>query len=185
LLENEALRAQQALGHLIKPAIPALSRFATSVYGDGEKTGLSYEIYASPRLVRFRESEYAIPFDALPQALREVRGLVERNGWRISFPVEIRAAAADENWMSTAYGRPTAYIAVHRYFRDDPTEYFRAFDAIMRTYDGRPHWGKMHFRSAEDLRPAYPRFDDFLGVRDELDPDRRFTNGYLERVLGP
>ncbi len=184
LLENEALRAQQALGHLIKPAIPALSRFATSVYGDGEKTGLSYEIYASPRLVRFRESEYAIPFDALPQALREVRGLVERKGWRISFPIEVRAAAADENWMSTAYGRPSAYIAVHRYFRDDPTEYFRAFDAIMRTYDGRPHWGKMHSRSAEDLRPAYPRFDDFLGVRDELDPDRRFTNGYLERVLG-
>lgn len=185
LLENEALRAQQALGHLIKPAVPGLSRFATSVYGDGERTGVSYEIYASPRLVRFRESEYAIPVDALPQALRDVRGLVERNGWRISFPVEIRAAAPDENWMSTAYRRPSAYIAVHRYFRDDPTEYFRAFDAIMRTYDGRPHWGKMHFRSADDLRPAYPRFDDFLRVRDELDPDRRFANAYLDRVLGP
>ena len=185
LLENEALRAQQAVGHLLPSTVPALSRFATSVYGDGEKTGVSYEIFASPRLVRFRESEYAIPFDALPQALREVRGLVERNGWRISFPVEIRAAAADDNWMSTAYGRPTAYIAVHRYFRDDPLEYFRAFDAIMRTYEGRPHWGKMHFRSADDLRPAYPRFDDFLRVRDELDPDRRLANDYLARVLGP
>ena len=185
LLENEALRAQQAIGHLIKPAIPGLSRFATGVYGEGERTGISYEIFASPRLVRFRESEYAIPFDALPQALREVRGLVERNGWRISFPVEIRAAAPDENWMSTAYGRPSAYIAVHRYFRDDPMEYFRAFDAIMRTYDGRPHWGKMHFRAADDLRPAYPKFDDFLAVRDELDPERRFTNRYLDRVLGP
>ena len=185
LLENEALRAQQAVGHLVPRAVPGLSRFATSVYGDGERTGLSYEIYASPRLVRFRESEYAIPFDALPQALREVRGLIERNGWRISFPVEIRAAAADENWMSTAHGRPSAYLAVHRYVRDDPTEYFRAFDAIMRTYDGRPHWGKMHFRTADDLRPAYPRFDDFLAVRDELDPDRRFANRYLDRVLGP
>jgi FAD-linked oxidoreductase len=185
LLENEALRAQQAVGHLIPSAVPTLSRFATSVYGDGEKTGVSYEIFASPRLVRFRESEYAIPLDALPQALRDVRGLVERKGWRISFPVEIRAAAADDNWMSTAYGRPTAYLAVHRYFRDDPTEYFRAFDAIMRTYEGRPHWGKLHFRSAEDLRPAYPRFDDFLGVRDELDPERRFANDYLARVLGP
>jgi len=185
LLENEALRAQQAIGHLIRPAVPALSRFATGVYGEGERTGVSFEVFASPRLVRFRESEYAIPFDALPQALREVRGLVERQGWRISFPVEIRAAAADENWMSTAHGRPSAYLAVHRYFRDDPTEYFRAFDAIMRTYDGRPHWGKMHFRAADDLRPAYPRFDDFLAVRNELDPDRRFANRYLDRVLGP
>jgi L-gulono-1,4-lactone dehydrogenase len=184
LLENEALRAQQAVGHLIPAAVPGLSRFATGVYGEGERSGVSYEIFASPRLVRFRESEYAIPFEALPQALRDVRGLVERNGWRISFPVEIRAAAPDDNWMSTAHGRPSAYIAVHRYFRDDPTEYFRAFDALMRTYDGRPHWGKMHFRAAEDLRPAYPRFDDFLRVRDELDPDRRFANPYLDRVLG-
>jgi FAD-linked oxidoreductase len=184
LLENEALRVQQALGHLIQPAVPGLSRFATSVYGEGERTGVSYEIFASPRLVRFRESEYAIPFESLPRALREVRDLVERQGWRISFPVEVRAAAPDDNWMSTAYDRPSAYIAVHRYFRDDPDEYFRAFDAIMRTYDGRPHWGKMHFRSADDLRPAYPRFDDFLAVRDELDPERRFGNRYLDRVLG-
>lgn len=184
LLENEALRAQQAVGHLIPGAVPGLSRFATGVYGEGERSGVSYEIFASPRLVRFRESEYAIPLDALPQALRDVRALVERNGWRISFPVEIRAAAPDDNWISTAHGRPSAYIAVHRYFRDDPTEYFRAFDAVMRGYEGRPHWGKMHFRSADDLRPAYPRFDDFLRVRDELDPDRRFANDYLTKVLG-
>jgi FAD-linked oxidoreductase len=185
LLENDALRVQQALGHAIPPLVPPLSRLATGVYGDGMRTDISYAIFASPRKVRFRESEYAIPFEALPQALRDVRGLVERNGWRISFPVEIRAAAPDENWMSTAHDRPSAYIAVHRYFRDDPSEYFQAFDALMRTYDGRPHWGKMHYRTADDLRPAYPRFDDFLGVRNELDPDRRFANRYLDRVLGP
>lgn len=185
LLANDALRAQQAVGHAIPPLVPSLSRLATRVYGDGSRTGRSFEVFASPRLVRFRESEYAIPIDALPQALRDLRGLIERSGWRISFPVEVRAAAADENWMSTAYDRPSAYIAVHRYFRDDPSAYFHAFDALMRTYDGRPHWGKMHSRSADDLRPAYPRFDDFLGVRAELDPDRRFANRYLDRVLGP
>jgi FAD-linked oxidoreductase len=184
LLQNEALRASQALGHAIAPLVPPLNRLSTKAYGDREITAPSYDIFTSPRLVRFRESEYAIPFETLPQALRDVRGLVERNGWRISFPVEVRAAAPDENWMSTAHGRPSAYIAVHRYFRDDPTDYFRAFDALMRTYDGRPHWGKMHFRAADDLRPAYPRFDDFLAVRDELDPDRRFANRYLDRVLG-
>jgi hypothetical protein len=35
------------------------------------------------------------------------------------------------------------------------------------------------------LRAVYPRFDDFLAVRDRLDPDRRFDNAYLRRVLGP
>jgi FAD-linked oxidoreductase len=185
LLQNEALRASQALGHAIAPLVPALNRLSTKAYGDREITAPSYEVFTSPRLVRFRESEYAIPLAALPQALRDVRGLVERGGWRVSFPVEVRAAAADENWMSTAHGRASAYIAIHRYFRDDPTAYFRAFDALMRTYDGRPHWGKMHLREASDLRPAYPRFDDFLGVRHELDPDRLFANRYLDRVLGP
>ncbi|MBV9098524.1 MAG: FAD-linked oxidoreductase, partial [Frankiaceae bacterium] len=54
----------------------------------------------------------------------------------------------------------------------------------MRALDGRPHWGKMHYRTAADLRPAYPRFDEFLAVRDAVDPDRVFGNAYLETVLG-
>lgn len=184
LLENEALRLQQAVGHLVPRWVPPLNRFATSVYGDRELTDRSFEVFTSRRLVRFQESEYAIPFAVLPEALRRLRELVDRSGWRISFPVEIRAAGADENWMSTAFERESAYIAVHRYFRDDPTEYFAAFEALMREFDGRPHWGKMHGRSADDLRPTYRRFDDFVAVRDRLDPDRRFANAYLERVFG-
>ncbi len=54
----------------------------------------------------------------------------------------------------------------------------------MMTYGGRPHWGKMHNRDAESLRATYPRFDDFVAVRDRLDPQRVFGNAYLERVLG-
>jgi len=73
---------------------------------------------------------------------------------------------------------------VHRYFREDPTEYFAAVEQIMRSFGGRPHWGKMHTQTAETLRDMYPRFDDFLRVRDELDPERRFANPYLDRVLG-
>ena len=127
--------------------------------------------------------EYAIPLEAVPDAVREVRRVIERNGWRISFPIEVRAAASDDNWLSTAYGRETGYIAVHRYFREDPREYFGAVEAIMRALDGRPHWAKEHSLDAEALRGVYPRFDDFLRVRDELDPEGRFANPYLDRVL--
>jgi FAD/FMN-containing dehydrogenase len=86
--------------------------------------------------------------------------------------------------MSTAYGRETGYIAVHRYHREDPTEYFAAVESIMLEHDGRPHWGKMHSRSAAGLRSAYPRFDDFIAARDRLDPNRVFANPYLTTVLG-
>ena len=54
----------------------------------------------------------------------------------------------------------------------------------MRAHDGRPHWGKLHTRTAADLAPAYPRFGEFLALRDRLDPDRVFANAYLGRVLG-
>jgi L-gulonolactone oxidase len=129
--------------------------------------------------------EYALPRAAVPDALREVRRLIERRHWRISFPIEVRVAAADDLWLSTAYGRDTGYIAVHRYIRDDYHQYFRAVEAIMRDHGGRPHWGKIHFQDAETLRESYPRFDEFLAVRDRLDPNRVFANSYLERVLGP
>ncbi len=86
--------------------------------------------------------------------------------------------------MSTASGRDTGYIAVHRYFREDPTEYFTGVEEIFKAHGGRPHWGKMNTRTAEDLAPAYPKFTDFVKVRDRLDPARVFANPYLDRILG-
>src|SRR5690606_30770313 len=102
----------------------------------------------------------------------------------IGFPIEVRVAAPDENWMSTAYEREVGYIAVHQYFRKDHLPYFRAVDALLRSFDGRPHWGKIHFLDAAELAPRYPRFDDFRALRTRLDPDRVFANAYLDRVLG-
>jgi FAD-linked oxidoreductase len=185
LVANGAYRAICALGSVIPAMIPRVNRVAARLMGNGDFIDTSSRVFVSDRSVRFREMEYALPRQAVPQALREVDALISSRGWRISFPVEVRSAAADENWMSTAYGRDTGYIAVHRYFREDPSEYFAGVEAIMRSYDGRPHWGKMHTRTAGDLRPAYPRFADFVAVRDRLDPAGVFENRYLRSVLGP
>jgi L-gulonolactone oxidase len=57
-------------------------------------------------------------------------------------------------------------------------------EALCEPLGGRPHWGKLHYRDADSLRKAYPKFDDFLAVRDRLDPARVFANGYLDQVLG-
>lgn len=184
LLGNAGLAALCGIGHVVPSAVPALNRFAASVWGDRQLTDDSHAVFTSPRRVRFREMEYAIPVHALPDALRAVRREIERRRWRISFPVELRFAAGDDVWLSTAYGRETAYIAVHRYWREDPRAYFAAVEEVMRDYDGRPHWGKMHARTGADLEPSYPRMGDFLAARDDLDPDRVFDNSYIRRVLG-
>ena len=94
-------------------------------------------------------------------------------------------AAADDIWLSTAYGRDSAYIAIHQYLGMPYRAYFDLFESIAGDVDGRPHWGKMHSLDAERLRARYPHFDDFRAVRAELDPAARFTNAYLDKVLGP
>jgi FAD-linked oxidoreductase len=144
-----------------------------------------HKVFTSSRTVVFREMEYAVPREVGMAALTETRALIEKEGWRISFPVEIRHAPADDVWLSTSYGRDSVYLAFHVNARTDHTAYFSGVERILRAYDGRPHWGKLHTRTAADLAPTYPRFEDFLALRDRLDPDRLFTNGYLERVLGP
>ncbi|MFD5866496.1 D-arabinono-1,4-lactone oxidase [Agromyces sp. NPDC127015] len=184
LLANGVFRGVCALGTAAPGVIPFFARQVERLQSGRDFADFSPSVFVTNRTVRFREMEYAIPLADVPDALREVRALIERKGWRISFPIEVRAAAADENWLSTAHGRESGYIAVHRYFREDEREYFAAVEAIMRDHGGRPHWGKMHTQTAETLREVYPRFDDFLAVRDELDPELRFANPYLDRVLG-
>ena len=121
---------------------------------------------------------------ALPEAFAELRKIVDRLPFPVIFPVELRVSAADDIWLSHGQGRDNAYIAIHQYVGMPYEPYFRAFEAVARDLGGRPHWGKLHWRTADDLRPAYPHFDDFLAVRDRLDPDRVFANGYTRQVLG-
>ncbi|SDM02255.1 D-arabinono-1,4-lactone oxidase [Microbacterium azadirachtae] len=184
LLSNGVYRAVCAAGVVVPAITPSFSRLAVKLTGDREYTDLSHRVLTQSRTVRFREMEYAVPQDQVVPVFRAVQALIAQRGWRIEFPIEVRFAAADDRWLSTAHGRESAYIAVHRYWRHDPREYFDAVEAICLAHGGRPHWGKLHSLDAEQLRERYPRFDDFLALRDRLDPERRFSNRYLERVLG-
>ena len=184
IVSNAVLALLCNVGRLAPAITPRINALATRVYGNRTYTDHSHEVFVSRRTTRFREMEYAIPRAAIPDALRDIRSLIESRGWTISFPVEVRFAAADDNWLSTASDRDSGYIAVHRYFREDPEEYFRGVEQIMRGYQGRPHWGKIHYQGAESLVEVYPRHAHFVAARDRLDPDRTFTNRYLDRVLG-
>jgi FAD-linked oxidoreductase len=183
-LSNTLFGLTCRLGQRYPGTIPAINGLATRALGARQYTDTSHRVFTSPRRVRFKEEEYAIPREHLAGVLAEVRALFARRDWRISFPIEIRVAPADDIWLSTAYGRATAYIAIHVFQRAPHEDYFREVEAIMTAVGGRPHWGKLHTRDAEYLRGVYPRFADFVALRDELDPARRFSNPYLDQVLG-
>lgn len=184
LMANGAFRVTCSVGRAAPASVPWLNRAAERLTGNRSYSDRSSRVFATRRTVRFREMEYAIPAEQVADAFAEVQRLIEREGWRVSFPIEVRFAAADDLWMSTAYGRPTAYIAVHRVLGENPEPYFRAVEQIMQARGGRPHWGKMHWRTADDLADAYPKFDDFRELRERLDPRGVFLNPYLRGVLG-
>ena len=184
LLENTLFGYVCATGARFPALIPRLNAAGGAALGDSESVDTSYKIFTARRDVRFLEMEYAIPRERLGQALRETRDLIDRMDWKISFPVEVRVTPPSDAWLSTAYGRPTAYLACHVYRPTPNPDYFAGVEEIMTRMEGRPHWGKLHTRDATYLGGVYPRFADFVALRDRLDPARLFANDYLDTVLG-
>ncbi|MFF0161069.1 D-arabinono-1,4-lactone oxidase [Streptomyces sp. NPDC005263] len=183
-LSNGVFQVAQWVGRAAPATIPTIARVSSKALSARTYTDIPFKVFTSPRRVRFVEMEYAVPRAAVTEALRELRTMVERSGLRISFPVEVRTAPADDITLSTASGRDSAYIAVHLVKGAPYHAYFTAAERIFTAYEGRPHWGKVHTRDAEYLDGVYPRFGEFTALRDRLDPDRRFQNAYLRRVLG-
>lgn len=183
-LANGVFELTCRLSRRVPSVTPAVNQVAARLMANRTFCDVSTRVFTTTRTVRFRETEYAVPLAAVPDVARELVALVERRRWRVSFPVEFRVAAADDRWLSTAHGRDSGYVAVHRYWRDAEDDYLPEVERLLRDHDGRPHWGKLHSWTVEDVAAAYPRFADAVALRDRLDPDRRFGNDYLRRVLG-
>ncbi|MER7181046.1 D-arabinono-1,4-lactone oxidase [Streptomyces hyaluromycini] len=183
-LSNNVFQALSSVGRAVPAAVPAIARITSQGLSARTYTDIPYKVFTSPRRVRMIEMEYAVPRAAVLDTLRELKTMVERSDLRIGFPVEVRTTPADDITLSTASGRDSAYIAVHVYRGMPCRRYFAEAERIFVAHEGRPHWGKLHTRDAAYFATAYPRFDEFRAVRDRLDPDRRFGNAYLRRVLG-
>ncbi|MGY1814572.1 D-arabinono-1,4-lactone oxidase [Blastococcus sp. SYSU D00820] len=185
VLSNGAFAGVVAAGRAVPALVPRLAEISARGVPVRTYTDLSHRVFVARRRVRFREMEYAVPRAAAPELLAELARCVHDRGWRIPFPVEVRVAAADDVPLSTAYGRDTAYVAVHVPARSEPGEYFATVEALAGAVGGRPHWGKLHGLDAATLAARYPRFGAFTALRDRLDPRGVLANAHLDRVLGP
>ncbi|MDF1603192.1 D-arabinono-1,4-lactone oxidase [Nocardioides sp. YIM 152315] len=183
-LSNTVFGAANHVTNRFPGTIRRFNQLSSRLLSARSYSDLAHRVFVSPRTVVFREMEYAVPREAGLAALTEARAAIEASHLNITFPVEIRVTPADDVPLSTSTGRASTYLAFHTHRDADHLEYFALLEPIMRAHDGRPHWGKVHTRTAGDLAPAYPRFEEFVALRDRLDPDRVFTNAYLRRVLG-
>ena len=183
-LSNSVFELANRIGRRIPGTVKSINGISARTLGARTYSDRSYKVFTSPRRVRFKEQEYAIPREELGDALREVRSLIERSDWRIGFPIEVRVLPPEDAWLSMAHGRDSAFIAIHVFHPTPHEEYFQAVEEVLTALGGRPHWGKLHTRDATYLEGVYPRFGDFLAMRDRIDPERRFANAYTTRVLG-
>jgi L-gulono-1,4-lactone dehydrogenase len=185
LLTTYGLEAISRAGRRFPATIPRLNRLIANLGGSAPRIDHAHRIFASPRDVRFTEMELALPRDAAVGFVREVLDLIERERFPVNFPIEIRTVAGDDALLSTAHDRDSCYVAVHNFVGLPSDRYFRAVWELAQRHDPRPHWGKRHPATSELLAARYPTWDRFARVRADLDPERRFANDHLARVLGP
>ncbi len=184
VLENGVFGALCELSRIAPATSATVNKISAWGIASTSAVDYSHRLYATPRDVRFQEMEYNIPAERFAEALREIESVINRKRFAVSFPIECRFVRADDIWLSPAYQRESAYIAVHMYKGMPYEPYFGAIEDVFQRYDGRPHWGKMHTLEANVLSTRYPRWRDFISQRAKIDPNDVFLNDYLRRIFG-
>ncbi|MDR6553911.1 D-arabinono-1,4-lactone oxidase [Paenibacillus qinlingensis] len=184
LLENTLFGLLSELCRKVPKLSQTVSRLSASQVPVGSKVDYSHRLFATQRLVRFNEMEYNLPAEAMPAVIEEMRAKMTKNKYNVHFPIECRFAKGDDIWLSPAFERDSAYIAIHMYKGMSHEDYFAAMEDIFLQHGGRPHWGKMHSLRSSELSERYPKWQPFCRIREELDPDGILLNGYLEKIFG-
>ena len=184
IIENVAMQTICSIAMRFPTWFKGVNRFMANNFTKETKINYSHQIYATVRNVKFKEMEYNIPIEHFEKCIKALKELIEEKEYYIFFPVECRFVKADNIWLSPAYQRDSAYIAVHAYSTAPHQPYFDDVEALFCSFQGRPHWGKMHTRKANYLANIYPKWQDFLDLRAQYDPNCMFVNPYLSHMFG-
>lgn len=175
-IASELCRRQPALSL-------AVSKLSSTIISQGEKTGVSYEIYPTPRSVKFVETEYAIPLAHFEACMEEVHAMFKSQQFNVHFPVECRTTAGEVGYLSPTQGQESAFLAFHMYKGMDERAYFKWVHDMMVKYNGRPHWGKMNTYDASNIDHFYPNTQKFNEIRQQQDPSNIFLTTYFKRIF--
>jgi xylitol oxidase len=130
------------------------------------------------------QSEYLIPREAVPAAIRAVASLRDRMV-PLLLVSELRAVARDDLWMSYCYD--TDCVAIHFTWRQDwpaLSVFLPELERALEPLGARPHWGKLFLMDPAYVVSLYPRMRDFQKLTHEMDSDGKFRNAFLDRYIG-
>ncbi len=182
--ENELLEFVADTAQKLPWLNSTLQRLVGVFVEESTRVGPSWQIFPSPRTVAFNEMEYQIPLEHGFACFNELTEAMRNSDIQVFFPLEFRFVQADELWLSPFSGQDCVSISIHQYAQQDYQALFALAEPILRKYGGRPHWGKWHSLTSKELTPLYPHWQDFLTVREALDPQGKFLTPYLRNLLG-
>jgi len=99
------------------------------------------------------------------------------------YPLEYRFTTGDGAWLSPFFEQDSVTVSVSGEPGTDYWNYLRDVDSILRQWGSRPHWGKLHFLTGDDVTALYPYAQKFRELRRELDPEGFFLNDHLTQLL--
>lgn len=185
LMRNHVMAAACDVARRVPAVTPRVARAIVRAAQPATRLDRSHRIFAGPRLLPVVESEWSIPIAAARTAIPEVLEMLERARFPVPLPIGCRFGAATDASLSLAAERASCYVDVLVHRSLDPRPFFGPLEELMGALGGRPHWGKRFTAGAAALAARYPGWDDFQSIRARLDPEGRFANAYVDRVLGP
>jgi FAD/FMN-containing dehydrogenase len=158
-------------------------------------TDISYKVLfqSGAAVLRYGlNSEFA--FEADPLKIIEILerifketeiAALQYNRYHPSF-LAIRFTMPSKAYLSSSYNRPTAYL-------DMPTlnntigdqDLLENYQLIMMQLGCIPHWGKVNnmlYMNTAFIQTAYPKFQTWIDVRRQLDPNNTFINDFIIKM---
>ena len=133
-------------------------------------------------------SEFAFPVDRLTLVVEKIQALLPKyreKGARIA-DFNIRFGNQERSYLSPATDGPVFYCTFCLFEEDKYLAIYKDFEQEMLSLKGRPHWGKLHFLDYEKALRLYgSKLEQFIAVKQRLDPQGVFSNAFTERVLQP
>lgn len=132
-------------------------------------------------------AEWTIGLDKFPEVFKELKAVISNwsNKSFIHIPMDVRFVYQDKSWLSYAYKQDTVTMGCvsRNPATADTYEAFKTIEEIFLKHGGRPHWAKRFTAKDSEISKVYPKWEDFKKLREKLDPNNKFLNPYLTKLV--
>lgn len=172
------------LAKLIPAFAKSFNKFLTrTLKGPLDRIEKSYKVFIVPEPPLHRETEWAFDLANAKEILKAYKKFIIDNNYNLNFIQEIRFTKGDDFWLSASHQRDALWLGLYCYEHENWDKVLKEFEAFAQHYNGRPHWGKEFNVGREYLQMQYPKYQDFIALRKEMDPENKFVNAYIERFF--